>query len=737
MRMRTVRTAATTDANPNPNPTWLQIPLTIGLGLVIGLSPAVISVSMAAIIFSGDLKPFADLAATMTLLATAATAGIGAFTLSYRGTVVAAQDVTAVTLAVATAAIAAALVGTSAETTFATVISTVLIASAITGLFLLALGWFRLGSLARYIPYPVIGGFLSATGFLLIFACLAMSTGERVTFFTVPSVLSESPAILWAPSLLLALAFFLVQQLFSHPAAISAALGLAFLAFYGTLLVTGTSLEEARALGLLLASPETDAAPDIADLAAPLFLLKADYGAILAQAPTLLTVAGLAAVGMMLSASGLEHTTRREYDLNREFIGTGLANFGSALFGGPPCYHYTGTTTLAYALHVRSRAAGGFTALVCVLLVVAGGSIVGNLPLCVLAGLSGFVGLTLLHDWLVARRRSLPLLDYAVMLLIVAVMVGVGFVEGVVTGLLLCVLVFCVLSARQDVVLKRFTSATRQSMVDRQPYEREALAAQGHCNAIFELNGHLFFGTANRLYNEIVRALDNEKTETVVLDFRRVQSVDSSAGYSLQKLANTCALRGTAFVVTDVRSELRAALSLDAAIAAGAVEILDTVEDGMTWAEDRLLARLDHADRDDPKIPPFIDLLRSAAERFATRRTLVSGEALVRAGEASDGYFVVEDGQLSVTIPSLHGEAFRIRTVGPGALIGEVGHYTKSPRTATVEALGACTILYMGGDALHRMEEEAPHLALSLHKEAARYLATRLTENTLLIERTR
>ncbi|MEM8853201.1 MAG: SulP family inorganic anion transporter [Pseudomonadota bacterium] len=692
---------------------------------------------MAAIIFAGDLKPFADLGATMTLLATAATATIGAFTVSYRGTVIAPQDVTAVTLSVATAAIAAALVSASSETIFATVISTILIASVMTGLFLLALGRFRLGGLARYIPYPVIGGFLSATGFLLLFACLAMSTGERVTLFTVPTVLSESPPILWAPALSLAVVFFLVSKFVAHPVAVPAALGLAFVAFYGVLLVTGTSLEEARGLGLLLASPETDATPDLANLAAPLFLMQADYGAILDQAPTLLTVTGLAAVGMMLSASGLEHTTRREYDLNREFMGTGLANLGSGLFGGPPCYHYTGTTTLAYALHVRSRASGGFTAIVCLLLVVAGGSIVGNLPLAVLAGLSGFVGLTLLYDWLIARRSSLPLLDYAVMILIVAVMVGVGFVEGVVTGLLLCVLVFCVLSARQDVVLKRFTSATRQSMVDRAPQEREALATHGQCNAIFELTGHLFFGTANRLHKDIVRVLDTQTIETVVLDFRRVQSVDSSAGYSLQKLANTCALRGTAFVMTDVRAELRGALDLDAVIAMGTVEILDTMEDGMTWAENRLLAHLNLDDRDAPLTPPFVDLLRTAAERFATRRTLVSGEALVRAGEASDGYFVVEEGQLSVTIPAVHGEAFRIRTVGPGALIGEVGHYTKSPRTATVETVGACTILYMGGDALHRMEEEAPDLALSLHKEAARYLATRLTENTLLIERTR
>lgn len=714
----------------------VRVGMGAGSGLIVGLVTAVIAISLAAIAYSGDLESYAGAAAVTALLGTAAASVIGAWTLTYRGTVMGTQDITAVTLSIAATGLLASSDGIAPDRVFATVATMMTIATALTGGLFILLGSLKAGAVARYVPYPVIGGFLAATGLLLVLAVFAMSTGRNASVFDLPDIITNSATIRWAPAVCLAIALFVLGQLFKHPAVLTGFLGVSLLAFYAALFVTGTSVEEARELGLLLGTPTSNEAIRLADLTVPSLAAGADFGAILSQAPTLLTVAVLAAVGMVMSASGLEHTTQRELDVNREFVGTGLANFGSAVMGGLPVYHYFGSTTLAYTLHLRAAAAGLSAAAVCVTLVLAGSAVITNLPICVLAGLSGFIGLNLLYEWLVVKRHSLPGLDYAVVVLILVVMVGVGFMEGVATGLVACVVSFAVSSGRQDVVVKSYSSATRPSMVDRGSDARNALAALGHRNQIVELRGHLFFGTANKLYQDVTALLAQHDVSCVIIDFRRVQSVDSSAVHSLEKLVTRCGKNNTHVVLTGVPARLREASGLKGALESGAAVAFDEQDEGMEWAEDRLLAAMSFEEQATPN-EALLDLFRTSASPYAIKRELSAGDPLVSVGEPSDGYFLVEAGQLSVTIPTADGKGFRIRSVGPGALIGEVGHYTGEPRTATVVATTTCTVLHAAKGALEAMEREDPRAASQLHRLAAKYLATRLTENTILVEHSR
>ncbi|MEM9221938.1 MAG: SulP family inorganic anion transporter [Pseudomonadota bacterium] len=719
-----------------PGSTLIRLLLATGSGVVVGVVGCVTAISLAAIAYSGDIENIAGIGVITTLLGMAAAAVVGALTLTYRGTVLGAQDITAVTLSVAASALFAQWSGVSDERLFATIATMMAISTALTGIFFIFLGYLRIGNVARYVPYPVIGGFLAATGALLVLAAIGLSTGRTVGVFDLPATVVEVDPIRWAPSLALAFAFFAVSRLSDHPGALTGFLGVALIGFYAVLFLTGTSIDEARALGLLLGSPGSEAAGSLSALTLPVLLPQADYGAILAQAPKLVTVCVLAAIGMVMGASGLEHITKHEFDINRDFRGTGLGNMASALFGGLPVYHYFGASTLAHALHLRSAAAGFCVAAVCLVLVFAGSSLLESLPLCVLAGLSGFIGLSLLHEWIIEKRRTMPLVEYAVVILILAVMVGVGFLEGVATGLVACVGIFVFRSAGQDVVLKTFDSTARQSMVDRGPQERRTLLRIGNRNRVFELQGHLFFGTANRLYRDVTAFLSQHETATIVLDFRRVHSIDSSAVHSFQKLAEHCARNDTQMVVTGLPDHLRATPSLEAVVNAGATVVFGEVDEGMEWAEDQLLEGVASTSN----VPPnagFFEIFATSAAHYASRRSLKAGEKLVEAGEVPDGYYMVEDGRLTVTIPTFDGKSFRIRSVGPGALIGEVGHYTGKARTATVEAVTQCTVLHVSQAGLDRMEQDEPKAASALHKLAAQYLATRLTENTLLVDHNR
>ncbi|GAB5376234.1 MAG: SulP family inorganic anion transporter [Acuticoccus sp.] len=707
----------------------------VGSGALIGLIVAILALTFASIVYIGPLERFAAEGASLALLGATAMAAVGALTLSYRGTVTGPQDVTAVTLSVATATIVANWSAPHDGRLFATVAATVALTTLLTGVALLLVGRFRLGNFARYIPYPIIAGFLAASGLFLILGALATATGQTVTLAQLPEVLATAAPVRWVPVVALAIVLFALSLTARSSVMLLVVLALAIAGFYAMLGLTGVSMARARDMGLLLA-PSADTTDGLALLASPMIVADADFAHVLSQFPVMATVAALAAIGVMLSASSIEHATRVEIHLNRDFSGNGLANIAAGLVGGMPGYHLLGATALAHVMGVRSHTAGLSAAVVCAVAFWFGPSIVAVLPLTILASVSFFLGLSLLHQGLVSAGRRLPLADLAVVVVILGVAATVGILEGIVTGILACLALFVIMSARQDVVLKQFTSAGRHSMVDRSEAMRHVLRAAGGRNLIYELNGPLFFGTAHRLYRTVSQALGGGPVSAIVLDFRHVHSIDSSAAHSFDKIKTRCHAGDTALVVTGLKGEFEAPLGLTHRGQPGEVEVFPDLDEGLEWVEDRLLAtQLAEAPAVSEPAPATLADFEGLA--FAERCAVATGTALVTHGAPSDGYYMVRSGRLSVSIPTDGGEPFRIRAVGPGALIGEVGYYIGAPRSATVVAETPCTLLHFSHDSLARMEAQDPAAALALHRLAARYLAVRLSENTDLVNRSR
>ena len=148
-------------------------------GLLVCLLSIVLMISVAGMIFSGDaLAPFLRQGIGLCLFGGVALGVAGAFGTSYRGTICHPQDVTGVILALSAAAIAARLGGGSPATLYATVAVLIALASVVTGAAFLAAGALRLGVLARFIPYPVMGGFMAAAGYLMTAGAIRMVTGR-------------------------------------------------------------------------------------------------------------------------------------------------------------------------------------------------------------------------------------------------------------------------------------------------------------------------------------------------------------------------------------------------------------------------------------------------------------------------------------------------------------------------------------------------------------------------------
>jgi sulfate permease, SulP family len=276
-------------------------------------------------------------------------------TTSVRGAIAVPQDTTAAVLALAAAGIAARVRASAAQAEgFWTVVAAIAITSLVTGLFFLVLGRFKVGSFIRFVPYPVVGGFLAGTGWLLMRGAINLMTGFPVGLAQLPRMVQLGVVPLCLPGamfgVILLAAVRRVNSLVVMPVLVAA-----MAAFYGVLLVTSTSLADAGARGWLLGpfptgglwSPPTGAA-----------LSRDDWQAITAQATGLGTVPVLGAIALLLNASGLELSVRRDIDLDRELESAGLANLAAGLGGSPVGYHALSFSILPHRLGANARLAG-------------------------------------------------------------------------------------------------------------------------------------------------------------------------------------------------------------------------------------------------------------------------------------------------------------------------------------------------------------------------------------------
>jgi SulP family sulfate permease len=155
----------------------LNSPLQLFFGVFfIGVVAAAFAISFATIVYRGELAVFLNRGIGLTLLGTVIIGFVGAFTLSFRGSILGPQDVPAILLASGTATIVAQTT-IAQDAIFATVACLIAVTSVTTGLLCLLMGRLRLAHVTRFFPYPVLAGFLATTGGLLFRSGLELTLG--------------------------------------------------------------------------------------------------------------------------------------------------------------------------------------------------------------------------------------------------------------------------------------------------------------------------------------------------------------------------------------------------------------------------------------------------------------------------------------------------------------------------------------------------------------------------------
>lgn len=713
------------------------------VGALVGVTELIFALSMGSLIFSGELALYLPYGIGIALITVIVMLIGTSLTSLVPGVIGSIQDSPSVLLAVIVASLSADLVTARGAEKLLTILFTISITTLLTGGLLLLLGCFKLGRLVHYIPYPVIGGFLAGTGWLLVQGSFGVMTGIPLAFANLEKLIQPDPLIVWLPGVLFAFVLFFGLRRIHHWLALPGILVGSIFLFYLMLSITNTSIVNAIERGLLLGSMGGNAIWQPLPLGS---LAQVDWLAVIGQSGNIAIVMVLSVISLLLNASALELAIQQDIRLNRELLSAGYANIVSGLLGGMIGYHALSLSTLSHRLGGRGRSPGVIAGLIAAAMILAGSALLMYFPKPILGGLLLFLGMDFLADWLITGWKKLSHGDYAIVLLILVVIATTNFLIGVGVGLVASIILFILSYSRINVVHHAVSGAEMRSNVERCAYHQRVLARElGQQIYILELEGFLFFGTANALLDQIrsrVETTDRPPLSYILLDFRRVTGLDSSAIISFVKGRHLAEARKITLVLTHLTKSMRQRLELDGiSETTPHVRFFPDLDHGLEWCETQLL-EVEQITTLHTPVTLSAQLADSGFEKNNTRRLLrylervafKSGETLLHQGEEEDRLYFIEMGSVSVYLELDGQQRVRLQTLGLGTAVGEPGLYLGTRSSSSVMADSAVTAYLLTREALKEMKEQEPDLAAAFHEFSARLLSERLVATTRTLE---
>lgn len=700
-------------------------------------------VSYPAVIFTGPLEPHFATGIGIFLASAIAVAVVLALFSTLPGALGYAQSDTGVVVALIAASTTGMLQAAGTPERVVPTLFAVIAASAfLTGAFFALLGQFRLGNLIRYIPFPVIGGFLAGIGWLLVKAAIASMTGMPVRPDALGDLAGGLTLAKWLPGVAGGVLLWWLQRWHNHVFNMPAVLAATVLGFWAVAAAQAVPADELTRQGWLIGPLPAGS------IWSPLQhvdrLNEAALGLFPAHAAGFATVLLIASVAFLLNATSVEIAVRRDIDLNHELKVNGLACLASGLAGGLPGYLSLSGSVLTYRLDTPIRLVGLLTAAICLATLAFGIQLVGYLPRLVIGNILVFMAVGLMVDWLYLGFRRMPTPDYAVLLLVFAVVVTVGFMEAIAIGTVAGVVMFAVRYSRISVARNILSGADFHSNVERAEPARQLLAREGGRIFILKLQGFIFFGTANSLIAMVSERLADAARAPIrylVIDFRLVTGMDASAAASFTKLSQYAEDRdffvvftGLPLVVATILQKERVYQDLHPK-----VHVFADLDHGLEWCEEELILNL--ATPEDRRPDTLVARMRSLFEReedyarflgYFDMVEIEAGGTLLREGAPSDDFYFIESGVVTVAIHLDDGSELRLKTMGPGTVVGEVGFYLATPRSASVVAGHATRAFRLTRAGLAAMKGEHPELASILHEAMARMLSSKLIDTNRL-----
>ncbi|MCX9154968.1 SulP family inorganic anion transporter [Niveibacterium sp. 24ML] len=624
-----------------------------------------------------------------------------------------------------------------------TVILMLVLIGLLAGALQIGFGLSGIGRLIRFIPYPVVSGYLTAVGITIIAGQLPRVLGadkEQGLW----QALFDPGGWHWESLLVGAIVIAVMagapRLIRAVPAAIIALIGgvLAYLALgfanpalwqtQGNPLVVGPlSAGEGQLLETLLRQAHA----------------LGDWNpALLAQVfMPALSLAALLSIDTLKTCVVLDAMTASHHNPDREMIGQGLGNMGSALIGGIPGAGTMGASLVNVSSGAQTRRSGTIEGLFALLAFLLLSSLVAWVPIAALGAILLVVGYRMIdwHSLEFFRTRSTRF-DFLVILTVIAVALVFNLVAASGAGIVLAVVLFLREQTRSTVLRRKLEGGEMFSRVVRHEIELQVLLRNGSKTVIVELQGALFFGTANQLY----QALEPEigQRTYVILNLRRVQSLDLTATHALEQIKERLEAAGAYLIFTEIPRGLPSGLKMKRYLkevglvreSEKALAFRD-LDQALEWIEHQMLSTEPGLIPADPAPLELEDLegllgwkpgsLTRIAPIIETRQ-YAAGTKVLNLGGPEDELVFIRKGTVRVVLPLQGKDHWHIGTFGRGDFIGEMGFLDPSRRAADATALDEVSCFVLARHRFNELADSQSEAAAHIFEGIACVLAMRV-----------
>ena len=451
------------------------------------------------------------------------------------------------------------------------------------GVIQIAFGLLGFGQYIRLVPYPVVSGFMSGIGCIIIALQLARLFGhEPAGSGTIPALMEVPNAVSNPNWEALGVGLLTLAIVFRWPAKWGRYLPGPLAA-----LITGT----VASLGLSTVPVLGDIPTGLPQFIMPAF--SSDTLLIVFEAAMILAVLG--AIDSLLTSLVADNMTRTRHHSNRELIGQGVGNTIAGFFGGIPGAGATMRTVVNIRTGGVTKISGMLHSLLLLAVVVVLAPLASKIPHAVLAGILVKVGYDIIDVSYLKHAHRGPRFDLALMVMVLSLTVFVDLITAVVAGVVVAALAFVKQVA--DAQLAAAAGENTESVDGLSELESTLLNECGNRLTYFDLGGPLSFGAAADLGHHVRERISPTHHTSLVLDFSKVPFMDVSAARAVETIAQDAAHAGKHLYVCGINEQVTASLEgLGVSELIPATSRFETRVDALSAARDWIFENAGSAD---------------------------------------------------------------------------------------------------------------------------------------------
>ena len=434
-------------------------------------------------------------------------------------------------------------------------LSGLIIATMLAGVFLILLGVCRLGTIIKFIPYPIVVGFTSGIAVTIFTTQIKDLLGLQIEgklpgdFISKWAVyLHNLDTIDWITAAVGILSIVIIALTPKISKKIPGSLVAIIVMTVGVYFLNAYTDLHVSTIG--------DQFGEIKATSPPLTLPNITWDGLKGLLPTAMVIAVLGAIESLLSATVADGVCGDRHNSNQELIGQGVANLCTPLFGGIPCTGAIARTMTNINNGGRTPMAGIFHAIVLLIIFLALMPLAAYIPMACLAGVLVIVSYGMSGWRTFVQMMRNPKSDITVLLITFFLTVIFDLTVAIEVGLLIACLLFMRRMAETTQIKVIAGEIDPNEETDAEVHEEHLVIPKGV--EVYEINGPYFFGIASK-FDDIMVNLE-KRPKVRIIRMRRVPFIDSTGMHNLQNLCQMSHREGIHIVLSGVQPKVYSVL---------------------------------------------------------------------------------------------------------------------------------------------------------------------------------